>query len=251
MDLPIIPALDHFSIVALVVLSFLSSALTAAVGTGGGLLMLSVMASMMPAAAVIPVHAIVQLGSNGGRALLARRHIVPRVTGLLLAGGAAGALLGSLLLLNLPLDWLQLSIAAFVLYMVWSPTPRIGGTSTTGIVLFGTFTSFLGLFVGATGPLVGAYIQRHGLNRHQLVASAAACMTGFNLFKLLVFGAAGFDLRAWLVLALLMIASGVGGTWVGLRLLGRLPERVFGQILRGVLSLLALHLGWRGLLALV
>ena len=95
MDLLISPALNHFSIVALVVLSFLCSALTAAVGAGGGLLMLSVMASTMPAAAVIPVHGIVQLGSNGGRALLARSHIAPRVTALLLAGGAAGALLGS------------------------------------------------------------------------------------------------------------------------------------------------------------
>ena len=250
MDLLITPALDHFSIGALLVLSFVCSALTAAVGAGGGLLMLSVMASMMPVAAVIPVHGIVQFGSNGGRALLARRHIAPRVTGLLLAGGAVGALLGSLLLLSLPMDWLQLSIAAFVLYMVWSPTPRIGGTSTAGIALFGALTSFLGLFVGATGPLVGAYIQRLGLNRHQLIASSAACMTGLNLFKLLVFGAAGFDWRAWLMLALLMIASGIGGTWVGLRLLGQLPERVFRQVLRWVLSLLALHLGWHGLLTL-
>ena len=128
MDLPITPALDHLGIVVLVVLSFVSSILTAALGAGGGLLMLSVMATTMPAAAVIPVHGIVQLGSNGGRALLAREHVVCRVTAVLLAGGIVGALLGSLLLFRLPMDWLQLSIAVFVLYMVWSPTPRIGNT---------------------------------------------------------------------------------------------------------------------------
>ncbi len=250
MDLPITPALDHLGIVVLVVLSFVSSILTAALGAGGGLLMLSVMATTMPAAAVIPVHGIVQLGSNGGRALLAREHVACRVTAVLLAGGIVGALLGSLLLFRLPMDWLQLSIAVFVLYMVWSPTPRIGNTSTTGMALFGAFSSFLGLFVGATGPLVGAYIQRLGLNRHQFVASAAACMTGLNLLKLAVFGATGFEWRGWLLLALLMIASGIGGTWVGLRLLGHLPERVFRQALRWMLSLLALHLAWRGLLAL-
>lgn len=250
MDLPIAPALEHLGIVMLVMLSFVSSALTATVGAGGGLLLLSVMASTMPAAAVIPVHGMVQFGSNGGRALLAREHIAHRVTGVLLAGGIVGALLGSLLLLRLPRDWLQLSIAVFVLYMVWSPTPRIGSTSTAGMAVFGALTSFFGLFVGATGPLVGAYIQRLGLNRHQLVASAAACMTGLNLLKLAVFGAAGFEWRGWLLLALLMIASGIGGTWVGLRLLGHLPERVFRQALRWILSLLALHLAWRGLLAL-
>jgi uncharacterized membrane protein YfcA len=247
MDFQIAPALGNFSAIALVGLSFLTSALTAALGAGGGLLMLTAMATAMPAAAVIPVHGIVQLGSNGGRALMARRHIARSKVAVLLAGGALGTLLGSLLLLRLPTNWLQLSIAVFVLWMVWLPPSRIGSTSPLGMAGFGAIAGFLGLFVGATGPLVSAYIQRLGLNRHRLIASAAACLSGLNVFKLLVFGMTGFGWREWFILALLMIVSGLCGTWVGLHALGKLPEKVFRPLFRALLSVLALQLAWRGL----
>ena len=41
----------------------------------GGVLLLAIMAGIVPAAALIPVHGLVQLGSNGNRALMTRRHI--------------------------------------------------------------------------------------------------------------------------------------------------------------------------------
>ncbi|WP_254276070.1 hypothetical protein [Halomonas sp. 3H] len=42
----------------LVLVSVLTSAVTAAVGVGGGLLMIMAMAQVMPAAALIPVHGL-------------------------------------------------------------------------------------------------------------------------------------------------------------------------------------------------
>jgi hypothetical protein len=40
-----------------------------AFGIGGGAALLAVMASLVPPAALIPVHGVVQVGSNLGRAL--------------------------------------------------------------------------------------------------------------------------------------------------------------------------------------
>lgn len=48
--------------------SFLASLITVAFGIGGGALLLAVMAVTMPPAALIPVHGVVQVGSNLGRA---------------------------------------------------------------------------------------------------------------------------------------------------------------------------------------
>ncbi len=52
---------------AIMVASFVGSFITAAFGIGGGALLLAIMATLMPPAALIPVHGVVQAGSNAGR----------------------------------------------------------------------------------------------------------------------------------------------------------------------------------------
>ena len=60
---------------ALILTAALTSAVTAAMGAGGGVMLLAVMALVMPAAAIIPVHGMVQLGSNANRVLLTWRDV--------------------------------------------------------------------------------------------------------------------------------------------------------------------------------
>lgn len=236
----------------LVTLSFATSALTAAIGAGGGLLMLAAMAALLPPMAVIPVHGLVQLGSNLGRTAMARRHIARDLTLTIMLGAIGGTALGAAVLVQIPEQWLQFSIAAFILLIVWTPRSNTAvAASNRSAVAFGAFFGFLSLFVGATGPLVNAYIQRFGLGRFGTVATMAACLSGLHLLKLVAFTAAGFEWQRWLVLVAVMIASGAAGTWCGLRALGRLSEQQFATALRLVLTLLALNLLYRGLRQLI
>ncbi len=54
----------------LIVLAGFTSFVSAAFGAGGGLMLLVVMASIMPMTVVVPVHGLVQLGSNANRLVL-------------------------------------------------------------------------------------------------------------------------------------------------------------------------------------
>lgn len=54
--------------------STITSMITASLGAGGGVLLLVLMASWMPPAAIIPVHGMIQLGSNVGREI-GRAHV--------------------------------------------------------------------------------------------------------------------------------------------------------------------------------
>ena len=54
----------------------LGSLITASVGLGGGTLTLATMALLMSPTVLIPIHGVVQLGSNFGRALLLYREII-------------------------------------------------------------------------------------------------------------------------------------------------------------------------------
>ena len=95
------PDLTILSTTALVLLSFLTSALTAAVGIGGGLVFLAALASFLPPLVVLPVHAMVQFGSNGGRAGLMLEYIDWPVLRYFLLGSIVGVVIAGLSLIHI------------------------------------------------------------------------------------------------------------------------------------------------------
>ena len=98
--------------------------------------------------------------------------------------------------------------------------------------------------MGATGPLVAAFIKQIHTERFTTVATFATAMTLQHLPKAVVFGFAGFVFRDWIGFLVAMIACGFAGTWLGLRLLNRLGNRAFGQLFNILLTLLAMRLLW-------
>ncbi|WP_299231335.1 sulfite exporter TauE/SafE family protein [uncultured Halomonas sp.] len=230
----------------LIVISVFTSAFTAAVGVGGGLLLIMALAQVMPAAALIPVHGMVQTGSNVGRVALTWRHVDRKVIAAFLPGVVMGALAAAWLLIRLPAGLLELCIAAFVLYSCWGPGLPKRALGRAGVLLAGALTTLLSSLVGASGPMVAAFIKQGQVDRLTKVATFSACMSAQHLTKAFVFGMAGFVFRDWLGLMLAMIASGFLGTWLGLRLLRRLSDHRFDTLFKWALTLLALRLVWLG-----
>ncbi len=226
----------------LIVISFFTSALTAAFGIGGGVAMLGALAGTVPPAMVVAVHGVVQLGSNMGRVILQRAHILWRPTLLFTIGSLAGAAAGAVVFVSLPERLLLALLGIFILVMTWLPKPRIPGLASTGMLIGGFIATFITMFVGATGSFVQALFLPMGLDRKTLVASHSACAAIQHGLKVLAFGFLGFAFSDWLPLIIAMIASGLLGTWLGTKLLDKLPEELFQKILKGVLTLVALDL---------
>ena len=226
----------------LVALSFFTSALTAAVGIGGGVVLLAVMASYLPPLVVLPVHGIVQLGSNSGRAAVMRAHIHWRIAGYFFLGSIVGVVLAAKVFIALPVGVLQALLGLFVLYAVWAPKLRPSSIPLAGFVPGGALTSFATLFVGGTGPLVSAFFSPEHLGREKLVATHATCMTIQHGLKGIAFGFLGVQFLPWLPVMAAMIASGFIGTLAGRRILQRLPEQLFTKLFRLVLTVLGLRL---------
>lgn len=243
------PSLPLVSALALIVISALTSAITASLGIGGGVLLLAVMAVVLPPAAIVPVHGMVQLGSNAGRAAMTLRHINFRMIALFAPGALLGAWLGSLFLVDLPLSLIQLCIACFILLLCWGPPIPKVATGPVGTLLAAGLTTFISLFVGATGPLVAAFVkQQQQGERFSTVATFATAMCLQHAPKAIIYGAAGFVFADWLGLILLMIAAGTLGTWAGLHMLKHLTDQRFTLIFNVLLTLLALRLIWQSTL---
>ncbi len=226
----------------LVAVSFFTSALTAAFGLGGGVAMLGALASTVPAGVIVAVHAIVQIGSNIGRAIVQRAHVLWPVTARFTIGSLIGIGIGALSLVTIPERALLALLGAFILLMAWIPKPNIPGLDKAGVILGGAISAIATMFVGATGPLTNAILKALGADRKQIVATQAMCMTIQHILKAIAFGFIGFSFADWLPLVIAMIASGFLGTLFGTRLLDRMSEATFSLILKWMLTLVALDL---------
>ena len=233
------PELSMLSATGLAVLSFITSTLTAAVGIGGGLLLLTVMVSFLPPIIVLPVHGVIQLGSNGGRMAVMRQHVDWWIWGFFAIGSILGVILAGQVFINLSLEVLRAVLGLFVLYAVWTPKLRPSNIGLKGYTLVGIGTTFITMFVGATGPLVSSFLSPEKLGRERMVATLAACMTIQHGLKGIAFGVLGFYFQPWIPVIVVMIASGFLGTLLGRRILKGLPERLFSRLFRIVLTLLA------------
>jgi len=233
----------------LVFAAFFSSSLTAVLGLGGGMLLISVMSVFLPPAAIVPVHGVVQFASNASRGAFSPREIRRDILWPFLAGCLIGAMAGSRLVLKVPSEFLLLPLGVFILVMTWMPQIKTRLWFPGRFWSLGFVQAFLTLFVGATGPLNMPFLLRAGLTRDQLVVTAAAFMTVVHLVKIVTFGLLGFAFGPYALLMLLMVVAVISGSWAGTRLRHKVPEQLFVRVFKGLISLLALRMILRALLA--
>jgi uncharacterized membrane protein YfcA len=237
----------------LVVVSFAGSALAATLGLGGGALVLAVMALYFPPAVLIPLHGVVQVGSNCGRAALMIRQVIGGILPIFIIGSIIGAVAGAKLVVSLPVSWLQLVVALFVIYAAWGARFKFSGgrPSQAKFFIVGMLAAFATMFVGATGPLIAPFVISSSGDRRQVVATHAMLMTVQHGVKILAFGFLGFAFWPYVPFLAAMLVAGFAGTWFGRNILYRLPEHAFRLGFSLVLTLLALELLWRSLPAVL
>ncbi len=237
------PELGPLTGLALLGVSFLGSFITAAFGIGGGIVVLAVFASLLSPAALIPVHGVIQLGSNAGRAIIMREHISVSVFASFAIGALIGVVLGAIVVIDLPPAAIQIGVGCFILWtIVAKPPPFLRRAAW----IAGAASTFLTMFFGATGPFVAAYIKSHGFDRMIHVGTQAACMTLQHGLKVVAFGILGFAFGPYLLLMVGMIAFGFAGTVVGRKVLMKIDEKRFNLALNAILIVLACRLVWAG-----
>jgi uncharacterized membrane protein YfcA len=224
--------------------SFVTAFLGTSTGAAGGLLLLAIMASVLPPAVLLPVHTVVQLGSGVSRTVIMWRHIMHGTLLPFVLGAIVGAIAGAKIFISLPIALLQGILGLFILTVTWLPRlGRVGGERARFVAL-GFGTTFLGMFVSATGTLLAPLIAGSTPNRHSQVATFGALMAIAHIAKLAAFGFLGFAIGHFVPLMAAMVATGALGNWLGERALDRMSESGFRWIFRSILTVLGLRLVW-------
>ncbi len=206
---------------------------------GGGVLLIALMPGLIPTAAIIPLHAVVQLASNVSRGAFGWRHIdwtlVPAVS----AGAIVGAILGGGIYANLELRWLPAIIGLLIIALTWVPLPTPKGGGQFSLLLLGFYQTGLGMLAGATGPLGAAVLARRNIQRDWLVVNTAVYMSINHIVKALAFALIGFSFGPWWWLIAGMVFASVAGSWVGTRLRPFVPQLDFQRWFKLLVTLLA------------
>ncbi len=238
--------LPAYAALILIIISALTSGITATFGLGGGAMLIAVMSIFMPAAIVVPVHGAVQLGSNSGRAILQRKYIQWQFALWFITGSAIGAIIGGSIAAKLPDNISKLLIGLFLLYIIWLPKPNFGLKKGKATIFAGIFTAFIGMITGIGGPLVISFL-RNLKERRQIIATHAMLMSAQNIFKITIFTLFGFVFSEYFFLILAMVLAGFIGTYYGTIMLDKMSEQFFRTAIRWIIALIALNLLYRSI----
>ena len=231
----------------IIILAYFCSIVSGLTGMGGGFLLLVLLSPLFPPAILIPFHGSLQLISNLSRSTLFFKHINWRITASFATGAMLGAIGGSRIIVEIQEDQFRIMLGLAILIMTWMPklkgVPRLPGL----FFYVGGISTFLSLFIGATGPLIAPFFLKAGLTKEGLVASKSACQIPLHVFKIIVYLSTGFLLGPWLPILAAAVPAMFLGIWTGKKLLGKVPERGFFILLQIIITLLALRLLYNAL----
>ena len=240
-----LPAL-HFALLTLV--AFLAATIAGITGFGGAAILLPALVLAYGTRDAIPILTVAQLVGNGSRVWFNRRSIDFSVVGWFALGGVPAAIAGGILFARAPLSILTRGLGVFlILLVIWrhsqSKPPRM---PLRGFAFLGAGASFLSALMGSVGPLMAPFFLAYGLTKTAYIGTEALTTVIMHLTKLVVYRQtsvlSGHSILAGLSFGPAMIL----GSYVGKRVLDRLPERVFVVVIEVTLVAAGLLFVWRG-----
>lgn len=228
--------------ILLIIIACATSTLTAITGIGGGMMLIAIMPGFIPAAAIVPVHALVQLFSNSSRALFGWRFLRWEFVLAFIGGSIIGGLIAAGVTRQINLEYTPLLIAAYILLTVWGPRLEFKKPIKGEFVVIGMIQTGLSMLVGATGPMSQAALLGKGLQRDALVVTGALMTTFTHFIKVVLFALLGFAFVGYWKLIAGMSVAVVLGALIGTHIRYRIPEDLFRVILKWALTLLALRM---------
>jgi uncharacterized protein len=238
---------------ALTLIALLAATLSGMAGIGGGTILIAAMYALgLTPVVAVPVHAAVQLVSNGARTLAYWRHVEWRALRDFLIGAAPAPFIVAPLIANANEHWMLILMALFIFLTLWPRWIRLLRLEgRAGMVIAGILTGGLGSLVGATGTLIAPLFLRSDWSKQTTIATLAMCQSIAHLLKIIAFSSFGFGiLEHWNILVPMCIAV-ILGTLIGSRLHGRLDEDRFVVIFRVILAVLAIKLLYDGISGLL
>jgi uncharacterized membrane protein YfcA len=205
--------------------------------------MLVALAQSFSPGTLIPLHGAIQLSNNLSRTYVYKEFFKWHLIQNILIATIFGALVGILLFGAMPEQILIWLIAGTILFLTWAPLDNLILSLMRNDWFCGFISGFAGIFIGANGPLVTAYMRTKNLSPESLVANHGAVMIFQHSIKILLFiYFFNFSLEEYLFFILILAVTGYAGAVLGKALISSISYDSFNIVLKLLLSLLAVIL---------
>ena len=241
--------------IILITAAFITSAISAVLGMGGGIILLGIMAIIIPEGyMVIAIHGIIQLVSNTTRAYVFREHLKNDIIKEFGMGAFMGLSASALIILilvqlfnvgtanEIKVEILKPLIGIFIIWYLFLKVPKKEKHAKSFIGV-GALSGVSAVFVGATGPLIAPFFLGAKLTKENVIANKAACQMISHFGKIPIFIIFfQFNYVQQYDLLLPMVTAVFIGTNIGKKILSFIPEKLFKQLFRLALLIIAIRL---------
>jgi len=221
--------------------SFLAAVCNAVFSNGGAMIILAITSTVLPVAAIVPIHSTLLIGSTTSRAIVFRQHIDWRIAGPFLVGSALAVAIAARIYVELPESVIAAAIGVVMLVAIWLPGISWRPKLRHPWAIVGFIHSFFSTLF-AYGALLHAVILHTGLMRRAIVGTMAASLTGMGIFKIAGYAWHGFDYSPYLQIIVVSIIAAFLGTWIGKLLIERISETLFRTVFRLLVTVMALRM---------
>jgi uncharacterized membrane protein YfcA len=210
--------------------ALLGSTLAGVTGFGGAAILLPILIHFFGVKEAIPILTVAQLIGNGSRVYFFRRKLDLKVVSYFALGAVPMALVGGYVFARSTAPQLVRIVGVFLILSVGWRRLRRSPVRSFPVQLFtplGALFSFLSALVGSVGPLMVPFFLAYGLAGGAFIATEALATIVMHVFKIVA-----YQQTNYLSLKSVLIGMGMGsvmilGSWIGTRLLHRMPERAF------------------------
>ena len=219
------------------VVGFFGFVVSATFGIGGVVLLIPMLSTTLPPAEAIALSAPVMLVNNIGKSIVYRRSLDLRALWLVSALSLPTAFVAALWTARVDERVLLLGVAGLVIFTLFVERvqQRSIRMSARALLLWGLVTGTISGLCGAAGPPTAIGLRSYGLEKNAFVATVAVFAVFLQFAKLPAYVITDvLPARMW-PLALWLALLGVVSVATGPRLLSRVPERMFRNIVDGIL----------------
>lgn len=242
----LIDSLSITSLITMGLISFFTAGISAATGMGGGLIFLVGLNQFLSLDKVIPLHGIAQLKNNFLRFYWLRKYLIKSICLPFTLGCILGVLFVTYLVSSLESKLIPyILILALVLYSLFRPKkmPELK-IPNWAFFFLGLATGFLGILVGAVDPILAPFFLRNDFSRHQVIANKSYFQALIHLAKIPVFLYLGFRYLDYIPLIIVLLATGMLGTFCGLKILDRVSQELFIRVFKVILFAVSLKVAY-------
>jgi len=240
---------EYMRWLTLALAALFASTLAGVTGFGGAAILLPVLIAVFGVREAIPILTVAQLIGNGSRVWFNRRELNWRVVAWFTLGGVPMALVGGYVFATAPLPALDRLLGVFLLLIVAWRHVHPKRKSPFPVAVFagiGGGASFLSALLGSVGPVMAPFFLAFGLVKGAYIGTEALSTVIMHVTKLVAYRQASVLTRMDVMIGMALGPIMILGSFLGKRMVDRIPERVFVAIIEAVLITAGLTLLVRG-----